>query len=390
MQPTLLQMPATLLPANKNKQPPQAMDFGFWVTMIMMLLLLGGLGAYIVSTYLPGTRFVSKLIPPIDGPQPTLTLIGANTTTVTSGQRLHVHGEHFGVNDAITFVLDTRKLGVSIQSSIQGTFDASVTIPSDWLAGAYALEAQDNHTGKHAFLDLQVLPKTTPTDTTALALENDQGHPLASLIFTAVVSKGDPQKQRIYLKNTSDRPLEWTVAAIAERNLGWLLIDGGITGGTLKAREATSMRISVITAGLKIGSYRGHVIFTVASQRQVLLPVTLTIADPTVEVVVTPSPVVAFIRPGGTCQPIILALVDLSDTAVIRWDVKGDDAYDQQHIFLNGRPEAQGSLSPSGQGEDTVALKVACIGVRLGTVYNITVYYNDVQIHVPIIIRQSY
>jgi hypothetical protein len=367
------------------------MDFGFWVTMIMMLLLLGGLGAYIVSTYLPGTRFVSKLIPPIDGPQPTLTLIGANTTTVTSGQRLHVHGEHFGVNDAITFVLDTSMLGVSVQSSIQGTFDANVTIPSDWLAGAYALEARDNHTGKQAFLDLQVLPNTTPTDTTALTVENDQGNPLTELIFTAVVSKGDPQKQRIYLKNTSERPLEWTVAAIAERNLGWLLVDGGITSGTLKAREATSITINVTTAGLKIGSYSGYVIFTVASQGQVILPVTLTVANTTVEVVVTPNPVVAFIQPGGTCQPIILAFVNLSNTAVIRWDAKGDDPYDQQHIFLNGRPEAQGSLSPSGQGEDTVALKVACSGVRLGTVYKITVYYNDIQVDaIPIVVYRYY
>jgi hypothetical protein len=390
MQQTLLQVQAALLPASRSRPRPQGMDFGFWGTMILMLILLGGLGGYSISTYLPGTQFASQLIPSIDGPQPTLTLVGINSATVTAGQTLHLHGEQFGVNDAITFVLETTTLGSSVQSTLQGTFDASITIPSNWLAGAYALEAEDNHTGKHAFLDIQVLPGTISTASTALSLEDARGNALTSLVFTSVVSQGDPQKQPIYLKNTSDMPLSWSVTAIADKNLGWLLVDDGTTSGTLKAREATSVTISVITAGLKIGSYAGHAILTVTSQGQVILPITLTVVDTTVEVVVTPNPVIAIIQPGGTCQPLPFTLINLSNTAAIRWDVKGDDPYNQQHISLNGGFEAQGSLSPSSQEENTVVLKITCSGVQPGAVYKITVYYNDIQVHVPIIMRQSY
>jgi len=368
----------------------QGMDFSFWVTMILMLILLCGLGAYSISTYLPGTQLASQLVPFIDGPQPTLTLVGTKSTMVTAGQTLYLHGEHFGINDAIMFLLETASIGSPVQSTLQGTFDASVTIPSNWLAGAYALEAQDNRTGKHAFLDIQVLPGTTTTDTTALSLEDAGGNPLTSLAFTSIVGRGDLQKQSIYLKNTSDVPLSWTVTAIADKNLGWLLVDGSITSGILKARERTSVTISVITTGLKIGSYTGHVILTVSSREQVILPVTLAVVDATVEVVITPNPIVAIIQPGGTCQPIPFTLINLSNTASIRWDVKGDSPYDQQHVALNGRPEAEGSLSPSGQEKNTAVLKVSCSSVRPDVVYKITVYYNGIQVHVPVIIRQSY
>jgi len=108
------------------------------------------------------------------------------------------------------------------------------------------------------------------------------------------------------------------------------------------------------------------------------------------EVVITPNPIVAIIQPGGTCQPIPFTLINLSTTASIHWDVKGDAPYDQQHIALKGRPEAEGSLSPSGQEENTAVLKVSCSSVRPDVVYKITVYYNDIQVHVPVIIRQSY
>jgi hypothetical protein len=185
-------------------------------------------------------------------------------------------------------------------------------------------------------------------------------------------------------------PLSWTVTAIADKTLSWLLVDGGVTSGTLKARGAGSITISVITAGLKIGSYTGHVILTVSSREQVILPVTLAVVDTTVEVVITPNPIVAIIQPGGTCQPIPFTLINLSNTASIRWDVKGDSPYDQQHVALNGRPEAEGSLSPSGQEKNTAVLKISCNGVRPDVLYKITVYYNDIQVHVPIIIRQSY
>ncbi len=387
---TLIQMQAVRLPASKSRQRPQGMNLGFWVTMILLLILLGGLGTYSISTYQLGVPVASQLNPSLDGPQPILTLVSTNNAIVTAGQTLHLHGERFGVNDTIIFVLETTTLGVSVHSTLQGTFDVGVTIPSHWLAGAYALEAEDNHTGQHAFLDIQVLPGTTPMAHTTLALEDAQGNPLTSLVFTSVVSKTDPQKQPIYLKNTSDVPLSWTSTAIADKNLGWLLVDGNMTGGTLKAHEVASVTIRVTIAGLKIGSYSGYAILTVASQGQGILPITLAVVDTSVEVAVTPNPLVAAIQSGGTCQPIVLILVNLSNTVPIRWDVKGDDPYDQQHIILNGRPEMQGSLSPSGQQENTAVLKIACSGIQLGVTYKITVYYNNMQVHVPIIIRQSY
>ncbi len=385
---TLLQVQAVLLPRSKSRAHAQGRSLGFWVTMILMLILLCSLGAYSISTYLPGTQFASQLGPSIDGPHPVLTLIGTNRAVVTAGQRLRLHGEHFGVNNTITFALETTPLGSPVQSTLQGTFDASITVPSNWLAGAYALEAQDNRTGKHAFLDIQVLPGAT-TDTTAISLEDAQGNLLTSLAFTAVISKADAQKQPIYLKNTSDVALSWAVAAIADKNLGWLLVEEGTTSGTLKPHQATSVTIGVITSGLKIGSYTGHAILTVASQGQIILPVTLTIADSTIEVVITPNPIVALIQPGGACQPVPLTLINLSNTASIRWDVKGDDPYDQQHISFNGGPEMQGSLSPAGQEENSAVLKVTCRGIQPGITYKVTVYYNNTQVHVPIIIRPS-
>ncbi len=385
MQHSIARMRAVVLP--KKAQQKQSMSFGFWVTIVMMICLIGGLGIYIISTYITGTPLQNQINTISSGPDPMISVNGTNTTTVKAGQSLSVHGAYFGAGNTIIFLLNASQLTVSTRASSQGTFTATIPIPATTLAGSYVLQAQDNQIGKHAFLDLQILPQSNVSTTTVAEVTTVQGTVLTSLKFTATLGQSNPPGQRIVLKNRTNNILQWTSTTVTNDGANWLLITTDMTQGTLNMDATANIGIDVVTASLKNGPYTGSVIFTIAGQGQVILPVSLQIGTSTPELVINPNPVTAGIQAGGTCQA-TLTLIDLSNTPV-QWEAKVDDTFSQHHITINGRADVLGSLDPGGPTGSTQVLKLACTGANLNDTYHITVYYDNMAQHIPVNISGS-
>lgn len=386
MQQSLARMRAVIFTQNKKKQN-QGMGFSFWLAIAMISCLVIGLGTYIISTYIPNGQLQNKITLTSDGPMPLLTIQNKQNTIIV-GQLLRLHGDHFGAHHTITFFLNSTALQAkngSVVSSAKGAFDATFTIAPTTLAGSYVLKAVDNQEGKHAFANVQVLPATTPINTTALALLSTQGTAITTLTFKGQASSGNLPRQDVVLHNTGNAVLPWTADTITNNGVNWLIIDDGLTGGQLNSNGSNTIGVSILTAGMTSGLYTGDIIFTVSNNQQVVLPVSLQLTDVNNELVVSPNPVIAIIQAGGTCQPdTTLTLINLSGTSS-SWDVKGDGAFNQQHIHFDGQQEESNTLL-SG---DTKIIIITCVGVQLGMTYHVTVYYNGQAVHVPINIRTA-
>lgn len=395
MQHSILRMRAIVLPKNQGREN----NFGFWMIIVMMVCLFVGLISYIVWSYLPGAQFASQAVSTSSGSEPTLSFVSqdAKRSNFSAGQAMHVQGQSFGAHDQIIFLLETTTLNssdgkpVTVTTDSHGSFTATLTIPTTQLAGEYVLQAQDNHTGQHAFLDIAVTAATTST--TSLSLSS-QGNPISSLTFASIVGKKDPPAKDIDITNTSNAALSWTAAAVTNENTGWLVIENNQTGGQLNAQQSSSISIGVLTQGLKVTdkahSYKGEVIFTIPHQGQVILPVELQIADAGVEVVITPNPIISApsATAPGSCPNSSLTLINLNAT-LIDWTVKPADAFNAQHIHVDGRTSESSTLQPSGYAGDSKVIQLTCIGVQLGSTYTLTVYYNGQTETVPVNIRNS-
>jgi len=386
MQQSIARMRAIIIPKNTSNT---GKNFGFWVTLILLLCIIGGLCAYIISTYAPSAQLAAQ-ISNTGGASPTLAIKGTHTSTIKAGQTFNVHGTYFGQNHAITFILDTTPLSTSqVQSNDKGTFDASLTIPATWLTGNYALQALDNKSGLHAFLDLQILPGTqVMSNNTSLVLTMDgQPLPTTGLKFQTVMGSNSLTSQRITITNTGNASVQWNASAQANNNLNWLVINDGKTGGTLDIQGTDSIGISVNSLGLTSSTkpYLGSFILTI-DQTQAIIPVSLTVHNTSLEVVVNPNPVIAYLKGNGVCQPVTLTLINLSDQ-VVTWNANPYDA-DKPHIHLDNQTNDQGTLDPSGLPNDTKAIQITCIGAQVGEkLYHISVYYNGIPVNVPVTVR---
>lgn len=382
MQHSLARMRAIMTP--KSAMDSKGSSLGFWLSVIMLICLIGGLSTYAFSTH-PGAHLDTNPVSTGMNIEPTLTIKAAKTTQVAVGQSIQVHGEHFGQNDAILFFLgdtqlkDAAEKPITIQSNDKGTFDATLPIPATQLAGDYVLQAQDNHTGQHAFLDIQT---TVATNTDVLKLS------VPSLAFASIVGQRNPDGQSVSITNTSNAALQWSATAISNNQTGWLVLDTGKTSGQLDVGQTNKISISVLTDGLKSSPknqpYTGEVVFTVPHQGQIMLQVQLNIAETGVELAINPNPITAITSPTipGGCQPTTLTLINLSNTAV-HWEVKTDD-FSQQHITIDGKADEQDQLTPTGSPTDTKVIQIGCKGVQLDKTYAVTVYYNGNQQLVPI------
>ncbi len=389
MQHSIARMRAIIIP--KNSREHKGKNFAFWLTLILLLCIIVGLSGYVISTYAAPAQS-SAQVSSAASVAPTLTMQKARTSTIAAGQVVHVQGMYFGPDHTITFTLATTPLSASsVKSNNKGTFDASLSIPATWLAGSYALQAQDNQSGLHAFLNLQILPGTpTMSNNSPLVLTtNEQPLATSGLAFKTIMGKSTLASQRITLTNSGNTPVQWSVSTIAENNLNWLLINDGKTGGTLAISGTDSMGISVSAIGLKSSTkpYIGSVIFTVNST-QAIVPVSLTVQDTVLEVVVNPNPVIAYLQGGGTCQATTLTLINLS-SQVVTWNANPYDV-DKSHIHLDGQTSEQGTLDPVGSPANTKVVHITCIGAQVGEkLYHISVYYNGVAVNVPVSVRYS-
>jgi hypothetical protein len=388
MQHSIARMRAIVVPKNPENQ--HSKNFVFWFALVLLICIIGGLSAYVISTYVPSTQLAGQ-VSSAAGVSPTLTIQNTQKNTIAAGQTLRVHGAYFGSNHVIIFSLATTSLTTTgpVQSNSKGTFDAALAIPATWLAGSYALQAQDNQSGLHAFLDLQILPGTlTMSNNTPLVLTtNAQSIATTGLTFKVVVGNSTSSAQRITLTNSGNTPVPWSVSTIAENSLNWLLINDGKTGGTLDANGTDSVGISASAIGLKSSTkpYIGSVIFTV-NATQAIVPVSLSVQNTALEVVVNPDPVIAYLQGSGTCLPVTLTLINLSNQ-VVTWNAN-PYAVDMPHIHLDGQTSEQGTLDPVGLSNNTKVVKITCIGAQAGEkLYHISVYYNSVAVNVPVSIR---
>ena len=383
MQNSFARMRAIILP--KNVDDGKNSSLRFWLPVILLVCLIGGLSIYILSTF-SGELLGTSLVSSTTNTEPTLTM--KTTTTVAAGQAIHIHGEHFGPNDTILFFLGETQLQgtngkpASTQSNDRGTFDTSLAIPATQLAGEYAVLAQDNHTGQHAFLDIQTTASTT---TNVLKLS------VPSLTFAATVGHNSPHGQNVSITNTSNAAIQWSATAISDNQAGWLLLANGNTSGQLDAGQTGHVHVNVFTQELKSNPdkkqpYTGEIVFTLADQGQVTLPVRLTVSEAGVELVINPNPMIVLVSPTipGTCQDTTLTLINLSDSAV-SWNVQPN----LQNITVDGKMNEQGQLFPSGSLNDTQVIKIGCNGVQPDQRYAMNVFYNDSQQLVPILISKG-
>ncbi len=279
MQHSFARMRAIILPKSGDNGKDSRLKS--WLPAGLLVCLIGVLALYVLSTYsggLLGTTHASlntNVDPTLSMKTTKTTTVAAKTITVAAGQTMQVHGEHFGADDTIIFFLGETQLKgtngkpTSVQSNNKGTFDASLPIPPTQLAGEYVVQAQDNHTGQHAFLDIQT---TSSATTTVLKLSTH------SLAFTSIVGR-NPHEQIVSITNTSNTAIQWSAIAISDNQAGWLLLTNGKTGDQLEAGQTDKIHVSVITQGL-ISSlprqpYTGKIVFTVVDQGQVMLPVKL-------------------------------------------------------------------------------------------------------------------
>ncbi|HJT59642.1 MAG TPA: hypothetical protein VJ761_24245, partial [Ktedonobacteraceae bacterium] len=389
MQQSLARMRAIIIANKERDQRPQSL--GYWLPLLLMLCLVVGLGAYIVSSYIPSSPFgAARLVPPAGAAQPSLVAQGVQSSPIVVGQSVHVHGEHFGPDDPIGFLLDTTQpiadasgRNISAQTNDQGAFDATIPVSSDWTAGTHVIEAVDNHSNQFAYLTIEVRPAGTPITTSSNLALTLNGQPLRQIALTGVVGKGNPS-QRFTLTNTSSAPLKWTATSVVDNNLTWLVINDNHTYGNLNISGTDSIGISAIISGLKSSKqpYKGQIIFTINNSEQLTLPVQLMVNDAPAELVFSPDPIIAHFVSGGTCQTgqngASLTLINLGEQ-VISWKLGMDETI-ASHLQFSS---TQGTLAPSDQStpqfSSTQVLTLKCVGVQIGGSYTITLYANGAQ-----------
>src|SRR5205085_1780603 len=201
----------------------------------------------------------------------------------------------------------------------------------------------------------------------------------------------NPDQQRVTLTNTSGAVLQWAATAIVDNNLSWLVIDDNHTSGNLHISGTDSIGISVLPTGLKSSStaYKGQILFTINGKEQLTLPVELQVVDAQAEVIFSPNPLTGIVNPAnGTCKSgTTLTLINLG-SAVITWTLKFDTTT-QSHIsfLLDNKAGTTGLLQPSGLAGDTQVLTLQCNNVHAGDTYQSTLYANNLQWPVVVLIR---
>lgn len=384
MQHSFARMRAIILP--KKARQARRTSLRFWMAITLMVCLIVGLSAYLISTYLPNSSLGAiKLTPSGDTQQPTLTISGAQVTAIKPGQAVQLHGAHFGAGDSITFLLDTTTpindthgKPLVVRTNDQGSFDVTLTIDPSWLFGEHLIQAEDGRTGQSAYLNIQVSFNGTATTTSPNLTLAIGGQRVGKLTFQGIAGQANPNNKLLQLTNTSNMKLEWTATAMTEDNLSWLVVDR--TAGSLNITQTDTTGVGILMAGLQSRTtpYTGRVVFTINRKEQLTLPVTLKVNDADAEMVFSPNPIITRAEAGNTCQPTMLTLINIG-SAYVRWAVVPDVPIQNRiHILDNGKPATQGELTPSGQSGDTQVLTLTCSDVHPGDKpYHITVSANN-------------
>lgn len=381
---------------NEQKQSTRKKALGFWITISLMVCLIGGLGTYIASTYLSNPDSGAIPVPPSgESEYPRLSLQEPLSATIKQGQIITLQGEHFRANDPISFLLDftlpikdKNNQIISVRASSRGGFDASIPIQgSDWSARPHYIQGVDNLTRQDASLSIVVSPASIPVTTSQNLALSMQHQTVTGLTFNAVAGQENPAQQRVTFTNISGSPLHWMVTANTDDNLSWLVIDDNHVNGNLNIDGTDNIGISALIRALKPNStYKGQIVFTINGQEQLILPVDLHTVDPQSEIVFNPNPV-AIVGAGHTCPGTTFTLINVG-SAFINWTLVASSAAKSHIRFtFNGQTAAQGQLASSGVAGDIQILKLECSGVSAGESYDFVMYAGPTQSSVTIIIQ---
>ncbi|GAC1568337.1 MAG: hypothetical protein NVS3B14_17230 [Ktedonobacteraceae bacterium] len=363
-------------------------NFAFWVTIFLMICLIGGLGAYIIYTYLPnastGDASISQ---PAGSQQPSLAVEGTSSLAFSNGQSLQVHGEHFRANDTLHFSLDTSTpivdsggKALTAQADEQGAFDVTIVIGKNWPAGTDVIQAIDTSATLSGYLVIEVNPAGSPLTSSPDLSITLNGQPARLLSFAGQTGQQAPPTQYIVITNTSDAALRWTAAARTNHNLNWLTIVDEDFSGQLNIQEPHKMGIRVNPAALFANSnpYTGQILFTINGNQQLTLPVQLTIVDATPEIVFSPDPITAMAKTDGTCQSdATLTLINLGKVSSSWSVIPGQNNI----LFIDGTGKVteEGVLQPSGMAGDTQVVTLHCSGVKAGDKINVSIYEGPIE-----------
>ncbi len=370
MQSSFVRMRAIIIPKSSHA------TLRFWLSLILMVCVMGGLAAFIASTFQTAPDSASQGTQQSVAQPPNLSIAGTPMGTIVQGQFLHLHGDNFAAGAPISFLLDgtaTIKSAdgrpLSVLTSEQGSFDVAIPITATWSAGAHIMQAHDSIHNQNAYLNIDIsLAAPTVTTSKEMALSAKQ------LTFQASVEQGKPKEQFVTLTNTSSAPLLWTARAVVENNLSWLNIDESTNSGHLNINGITSVGINVIVNGLTATAkpYTGKIIFTINANEQLTLPVVLQLVHGTPEISLNPNPLIGMLSPtGGSCQANTTLLVVNLSSEQVSWSISLNGVASTHIAFLQlGKPKLQGSLAPTGQQGDSTMLTLQCVHVKNGDVYH--------------------
>ena len=381
MQHSLARIRAIIAPQGKQQAEHGS---GFWIAVLLMICLMAGLLAYIISTYLPETASARLTTASVSTniSSPSLSLYGPQFAAILQGQMLHLQGKNFNAGAPIIFTLDgnttingTDGREMSILTSAQGSF--AVSLPTaTWSPGDHLIQAMDNKSGQSAYFNIQV-NLAHPTANTDLALSGPN-----PLLFKAVNGKGNPAYQYVLLTNTNPTTaITWIAKATTNDNISWLDIDPATTSGTIKIGGAETLKVGINGKGLKSKAtpYIGEIVFTINQTEQLTLPVELQVQNQTAELVIDPNPLVGLlVTKDHTCQANgQLQIVNISN-APVSWNISMNTVTKQHIQFTEqGKVFLSGTLAPEGQPGDSQALTLVCTHVQGGDSYQFNVNANN-------------
>jgi len=380
LQQSIARMRAIVTPKNQSGQSTAgSQGVAYKVGSILMVCLIAIIGIWQLTALFPPSAVSGAIVVPV------LKLQEPSTGTYTKGQQITLIGSQFSKNATVTFSLNGTTPLDNIGSATadeQGSFTTTVAVGS-WLIGNYILLAQDNLAKQNASINIQIVANLKPaySNNTALTLTNAAGDPLQTLTFTEKAGQQGQKSQSITLTNSGTIDIKWSVAALANDNLNWLVFGSkqSATSGTLAPQKGTTISMYINTTGLpsRTQPYIGQLIITVqqGQPEQIIIPVTMVIQTAASQLVISPNPITVT-QKGTACQNASLTIINLGSTNL-------EVAINSKATQLQFDSQAA-MLAPVGQSGDTKVLKLICSGVQANQTYNVEVSYGKTLVTVPV------
>src|SRR5436305_993749 len=380
LQNSIARMRAIVIPKNQSGQnAASSQGVVYKVGSILLACLIAAIGIWQFSALFPASATSGAIVAPV------LKLQGQATGTYTKGQQIALVGSQFSKYATVTFSLNGASTLDNVGTTTaddQGSFTTSIAVGS-WLAGNYILLAQDNVAKQDTSINIQVVANLNAaySNNTALPLTNAACDPVQALTFVEKAGLPEQKPQSITLTNSGTANVNWSVAAVANNSLNWLVFSPkqSATSGTLAPKKETTISVYVNPMGLpsRTQPYIGQIIITVQQGQpaQIIVPVTMVIQTAASEVIISPNPIMVT-QKGTACQNASLTIINLGSTN-LEVAITPKDT----HMQFDSQTAM---LAPAGQSGDTKVLNLTCSGVQANQTYNVAVSYGKMVVTVQV------